>query len=200
VLHLGVGDGGTTAFWVEMLGLTHFLGLDRQTRGDSPYYQRWHANRGADVARTHWGVGLTDPGVLDTIITEGRYEPFDLIFDDGSREFEETLRSFELLFNRLRPGGYYVIENWAWALAPAVQDRQHPEYDRAGLHTLVHRLADLHGGRPDLIASIKLYPDFVAVERGDHVADPLDVTALTPQRATPWREAARKSFRGIRSR
>ena len=38
---------------------------------------------------------------------------FDLIVDDASHLYRPTLASFEVLYPRLRPGGTYVIEDWA---------------------------------------------------------------------------------------
>ena len=45
-------------------------------------------------------------------------ETFDIIIDDGSHDINHQITSFEVLFNRLNPGGIYVIE-----------DIQNPESD-----------------------------------------------------------------------
>ncbi len=42
--------------------------------------------------------------------------PFDLIVDDGGHDGPTVVRSFALLWPLVRPGGYYVVEDWAVAL------------------------------------------------------------------------------------
>jgi hypothetical protein len=39
------------------------------------------------------------------------YGGFDIIIDDGSHISEHMIKSFEMLFSRVRPGGIYVIED-----------------------------------------------------------------------------------------
>ena len=45
--------------------------------------------------------------------------PFDLIVDDGCHQGDVVQRSFALLWPLVRPGGYYVVEDWAVALRAA---------------------------------------------------------------------------------
>ena len=40
-------------------------------------------------------------------------ESIDLVIDDASHLYVETKASFEELFPRLRPGGLFIIEDWA---------------------------------------------------------------------------------------
>ena len=46
-------------------------------------------------------------------------DPFDLIVDDGCHQGETVRRSFNLLWPLVRPGGFYVVEDWAVALRAA---------------------------------------------------------------------------------
>ncbi len=196
VLELGIWDGGSAAFWVETLGLKQYAAIDLQTRGDAGYYRRWHAERGEGVARTYWGVDQTDAATIGLIISRHQLEPLDLVLDDCSHQFDCTRESFEFLFNRLRPGGWYIIEDWAWALQPEFQRSEHPWGPFPAMHPLIHRIVDLHGGRPDLIPSVKVYPDFVAVERGAATAEPFVLRDLIPRRARPWTKVALRRIRG----
>jgi SAM-dependent methyltransferase len=198
VLELGIWDGGSAAFWVDALGLERYAAIDLQTRGDSPYFQAWQAARDSELASTHWGVDQTDSETLTGLITARGLEPLDLVLDDCSHHYAPTLRSFELLFGRVRPGGYYVIEDWAWALQPQFQDPRHPWRRFAALHPITHRLLDLHGSRPDLISALHVYPDFIAVERGGAVIDTLDVGRATTRRPGEFTRQARRRLRWLR--
>jgi len=185
ILELGIWDGGSAAFWVETLKLSQYVGIDLQARGDSRYYQLWHSQRGDGIAHTEWGISQTDGRALNAIISKYQLEPIDLIIDDCSHQYDATLKSFELLFNRLRPGGYYIIEDWAWALHPEFQRPEHQWAVFPPLHPIIHKILDLHGSRPDLIASVRAFPAFVAVERGAASAHPFVVGDLTVQRPRP---------------
>ena len=197
VLELGIWDGGSAAFWTETLDLKAYAAIDVQTRGDSAYFRQWSDVRGRGRVSTHWGIDQTDGVALDGIIDDNDLEPLDLILDDCSHLYEPTLESFQLTFGRLRLGGYYVIEDWAWALQEEFRRRDHPWALNRSLHPVVHRILDLHGARPDLIASVKVYPEFVAIERGSASIDRFDLATLTPRRKRPWGRIARGRARRI---
>jgi hypothetical protein len=44
---------------------------------------------------------------------------FDLIVDDGCHQGDVVRRSFALLWPSVRPGGFYVVEDWQVSLRPA---------------------------------------------------------------------------------
>lgn len=50
------------------------------------------------------------PG-LSTLATQ--HGPFDIIIDDGSHHGQETWNSFSVLWNYVKPGGMYLIEDWS---------------------------------------------------------------------------------------
>ena len=134
---------------------------------------------------THWGISQTDDKRLLQIVAG--LQPLDLVIDDCSHMLVPTIESFQLLFPKVRTGGYYVIEDWAWALQPAFQEPDHPWSVYAPLHPIVPRLVDLHGSRPDLISSVKVYPEFVAIERGStQIAGRLDIRGLQLAAAAHW--------------
>ena len=66
------------------------------------------------VVRPYYGVDQADGDRLREIVAaEFRGEPIDLVVDDASHRYGATLASFETLFPLMRPGGLYVIEDWA---------------------------------------------------------------------------------------
>lgn len=197
VLELGIWDGGSTAFWTEVLHPQRYCAIDLQERGDSPYFTEWLAARGHGRVTTHWGVAQDDPEALARLLEQGLL-PLDMVIDDASHMPGPSARSFEILFPRLQPGGLYVLEDWAWALQPEFQSATHPWAVLPSLHGVVHRLVELHGSAPELITAIHVMPDLVAVERGTLACDSLDIAAAIARRPRPWlRIAATKARHGV---
>lgn len=61
-----------------------------------------------DNVHVHIG-NASSPVFLDKIIPE--MGEFDFIIDDGSHKYEDILESFKYLYDYLKPGGYYFIED-----------------------------------------------------------------------------------------
>jgi cephalosporin hydroxylase len=51
----------------------------------------------------------TNPSMIDEIAKKGG--PFDFIIDDGSHVGQHITASFKMLWQHLKPGGYYFIED-----------------------------------------------------------------------------------------
>ena len=189
VLELGIWDGGSAAFWAETLGVTRYAAIDLQDRGDSNYFRKWSAERGNGRVSTHWGVSQDDPVALQAILADGLL-PLDMVIDDASHMPGPSLRSFELLFPKLAPGGFYVLEDWSWALQPEFQPADHAWSTLPALHPIVHSLLDLHGSRPELISMLYVYPDAVIAQRGQAGCEVLNVERAIVRRHRPWRRIA----------
>ncbi len=95
----------------------------------------------------------------------------DLVIDDGSHLAEPTRTSFDTLFPLLAPGGFYIIEDWAWEHWPEFQDPGHAWAAEESLTSLVGDLVAAAGGSKTLFRSLTVYEGFVAVERGDADGD-----------------------------
>ncbi len=61
-----------------------------------------------------WAVDQQDSARLREIWQTEFRAPLDLVIDDASHLYGPTKTSFETLFPLLRPGGLYIIEDWAW--------------------------------------------------------------------------------------
>jgi hypothetical protein len=55
----------------------------------------------------------TDPEFLSRVIE--KYGPFDIVVDDGSHIGREIIASFRVLWEAVKPGGFYVIEDLSLA-------------------------------------------------------------------------------------
>ena len=192
IVELGIWDGGSTALWFELFQPQKLVAMDLMTRGDSGYFREYVRSRNIESRiSTHWGVDQSDAAQVVRIITKELPGPLDLVINDASHMYEETKASFELLFPLVRPGGLYIIEDWAWSYFREFQEPSHPWLLKPELSRLVMQLLEANGStqsfasrvresphgaetvRESLLANITVFPHFVAIERGDIDAEKL---------------------------
>jgi hypothetical protein len=71
---------------------------------------KWAANH-THVAHVHVG-DASSPEDLDRVVqAAGGGSPFDIIIDDGSHINWHQIKTLEYLISKLRPGGFYVVED-----------------------------------------------------------------------------------------
>jgi len=168
ILELGMWDGGSIAFWFELFGPEKHVGVDSQRRTDSDYFRWYVASRGLGARiSTYWGTDQADETALWDIAEREFSGPLDLVIDDASHRYGPTKASFETLFPLLRPGGLYIIEDWAWAHWSEFQGPSHPWANETELTRLIVQLVELTGSSTEVIGSVVVYQGFAAVERGD---------------------------------
>ncbi len=126
ILEIGIWNGGSLAFWNELLEPDKIVGVDIVSECPSPYFTEYASDdlRCSRIA-TFWGVDQGDGEKLDSIARTNFDGALDLIIDDGSHFYEETRSSFSTLFKYLKSGGVYVIEDWQWSYW---EEFQHHEY------------------------------------------------------------------------
>jgi hypothetical protein len=141
----------------------------------------WADGRGARIK----AVYDTDQTDTTKLLAEIGDRPIDLVVDDASHKYAETLTSFNALFPRLRPGGAFVIEDWSHGVVPAA----HPELTarlRAlpppPLASLIVEILLACATTAGLIERVEVHPELAIVWRGPLVAADLDV------RAARWSE------------
>lgn len=113
ILELGIREGGSLQLWRDLFPGSQVVGLDL-----------------LDVAvpdssgRIHTYVGFQqDRAILDRIGRERAPGGFDIIIDDASHVGSYTRESFQHLFTtHLKPGGVYVLEDWACGYDPSWPD------------------------------------------------------------------------------
>ncbi len=186
IVELGIWDGGSTALWFELFQPEKLVAMDLLTKGDSGYFREYVSSHGLQSRlSTHWGVDQSDSAQVASIVGAEFSRPLDLVIDDASHMYEQTKASFELLFPMLRPGGLYIIEDWAWSYFREFQEPAHPWLLRTELSKLVMQLIEANGStqnfarrvreepygaetvRGSLFSNIDVFPHFVAIERGD---------------------------------
>jgi len=164
ILELGMWDGGSLAFWHEYFQPEKIIGLDLTEREDSVYFQKYITSRHLQQSvRTYWGVNQADVERLNVIVRNEFDTNLDLVIDDASHLYDATKASFETLFPLLRPGGFYIIEDWAWAHWKACQSLWSPQQ---ALTRFVIELIEAAGSSRQLIASLTVFEGFAVIERG----------------------------------
>ena len=167
ILEIGMWDGGSLAIWSEIFLPSKLVGIDfKADRGDSDYFKQYLESRNLQGrVHTYWGTDQGDRAALSEIVDREFKGPIDLILDDASHLYEPTKVSFELLFPKLREGGVYIIEDWAWLHWPEFQDD--PYFSgQIGLTKLVIELTEMIGSaRATPPAILTVMPGFIAVEK-----------------------------------
>ena len=103
VLELGVHRGGSLLMWMEYFPNAQIFGVDLLAYELDPELHRIHVLRADQTNVEKIGQFIRSHGVTS----------LDLIVDDCSHLGMPTKISFAYLFETfLKPGGYYVIEDW----------------------------------------------------------------------------------------
>jgi cephalosporin hydroxylase len=167
VIELGIWDGGSVAFWNEVLQPEKLVALDNSTRGDSPSFQRFIQSKGLEGRlKTFWNTDQGNGRRLREIVEREFNGTLDIVIDDASHVFEPTLASFEVLFPMLAPGGFYFIEDWQWFHEPEHEHSPMARWVAHNLSRLAVQLMESVGTSDDCIASVTVTKRFLAIERG----------------------------------
>jgi hypothetical protein len=167
LFELGIWDGGSVAFWSEVLHPRKHVAIDRADREDSWYFARYKENHGREASiNTYWRTDQVDKERLQEIVEREFDGPLDVVIDDCSHLYAPTRASFEAVFPFLRPGGLYVIEDWAWSHWDEFQASAHEWVNETPLTSLVFELVEAAGTSAAAIASLTVYEGFAVVERG----------------------------------
>ena len=109
ILEIGVLNGKSLKTWQEYYYKSKIVGIDI-----NPDCEQYNDRDN----RVYVEIGSQGNNVfLNDIMRE--YGPFDMILDDGSHLNEHVIFSFEHLFQSLKSGGIYIVEDvstsyWSW--------------------------------------------------------------------------------------
>lgn len=98
VLEIGVLSGNSLRMWADYFPIASVTGLDID-----PGAKRHASGR--------IGIEIGSQGDLEFLAGCCAGVKFDVVIDDGSHINELTIKSFEGLFSRVKPGGLYIIED-----------------------------------------------------------------------------------------
>jgi methyltransferase family protein len=100
VCEIGIWQGESLRMWQSLFPLGKITGVDQ-------------------VPGLHWPEGterVVSPQDSPSLPMRLGGENFDLIIDDASHEAGPTRATFDMLWPKVNPGGYYVVEDWYMAL------------------------------------------------------------------------------------
>ena len=100
LLEIGVQNGGSLQIWKKYFGITsEIVGLDIDE----------------NVCKMNLGAGIEtfcfDASDREKLKTFSEDRPFDIIIDDGSHMCAHVIESFKALFNKVKPGGIFIVED-----------------------------------------------------------------------------------------
>jgi hypothetical protein len=187
MLEIGVREGGSAILWTLLFPVERYVGVDlRPLEINLPLavtaHPRWQH------VRLYGKVSQDDRDAIGRIISTEFDAHLDLIIDDASHQYELSRRTFEICFPKLREGGVYLIEDWAWAHNEGPwRNPAHPWHDKPSLANLVLRLVLLAATRPDIVSKMTLQRQFVIAVRGQARLDEtfdIELAATSPRRLT----------------
>jgi predicted O-methyltransferase YrrM len=166
IVELGVFEGGSTGFIAQATRPERLVCFDIGPRREA--LATMLAAKGLEgTVRPHWEVDQADEERLRAILREELGEtPIDVVIDDASHLLGPTRASFNALFPLLRPGGTYLIEDWAWA--HGITNSWPWE---TPLSVLVLELVLANAHRPEAVERLDVDRDWTLVTRGPRELD-----------------------------
>jgi Methyltransferase domain len=163
MVELGIFHGGSAIYWHDRLNPDHLSVLDIIPSAPplESYIRRHHLE---STFHPHLGVSQDDADTVRRLVREDMAgAAIDVVIDDASHMYAPTLASFECLFPMVRPGGAYIIEDWAWGHSRAWGDtwREFPL-----LSPLITEMMLACGSWEDAIDRIDVERYFAVVWRG----------------------------------
>jgi predicted O-methyltransferase YrrM len=169
MVELGIAHGGSLAYFAMRARPRRLVAVEFEPARVAGLDRFIEARDLAETVRPYYGVDQGDrPRVASILADEFGDESLDLVIDDASHEYAPSLASFETIFPLLRPGGLYLIEDWAW------------QHEMAAV--IEHRLA--HGSVADRAALAAMVDDAIGDGRPMQVPLSKLVTELTLAQAT----------------
>jgi predicted O-methyltransferase YrrM len=191
VVELGIFKGGSAALLALLARPEKLTAIELETESVEPLEELIAARDLRDVVSCHYGIDQGDRVRLDELVRADHGDAsLDLVVDDASHFLAETRSSFEVLFPRLRPGGVYMIEDWAWAHYPdhVWQHAGGIWSERPALTNLLVELTLVAGSRSGLVADVRVTEDIALITRGPaKVEAPMRLEEHYLNRGLPFR-------------
>jgi predicted O-methyltransferase YrrM len=196
IFELGVAEGGSTALLALLASPKRLIAIDLEPQPLQALAGFVEDRRLGDTMRLHYGIDQASREQLTEILdADVGDQQLDVVIDDASHRLAETRTSFEVLFPRLRPGGYYVIEDWnpahtmRDAIRAALEDESAPHHrdvvrrfreslglrrptrPEAPLSRLAIELVLARAGLGDAVESVTVDEHWLTVRRGSAELD-----------------------------
>lgn len=189
IVELGLFQGGSAALMLLYSEPEVFIGVERAEKRIAPLDQL-AARFPEGAVKLYYGLDQADaPALRDAVAAGLDGRRIDIVIDDASHLVGPTRSSFNTLFPLVRPGGYFVIEDWAWAHIGFGAHRPKEE----PLSRIVFELTLALPAHPGLIDDIHIDRYQALIRRGDLEVDPSSFDLLDCQ--TPRARAMLAQYR-----
>lgn len=166
VLELGIWGGGSTILLERLLSPRKLVAIDRVEERVQILDNYITSHGLQDTISCHYGVWQSQTHKIGEIVDrEFGTNSIDLVIDDASHMLEPTRTSFNCLFPRLKAGGLYIVEDWAWAHWPGPY-QQGEWLTREPLSDLVFDAVLVVASEREIISSVRVEPGLVAITKG----------------------------------
>ncbi len=178
MVEFGIFKGGSVALYDCPFAPRRLVGVDIQDDRVEALDQYLERRGAADRIHLYYETDQADRHALEAIARESFQDrSLDLVVDDGSHQYEPTKAALNVFLPLLRPGGIYLIEDWAWA-----HWRGDPEFQKTvgsdsvrytsqerPMTKLICEAAILAACRPDVISDVLIDSSRAFVTRGPQV-------------------------------
>lgn len=191
ILEFGIWQGGSVVLMDQLFKPDTLVSVDfSPTRVEAlDDYIANHAR--APHIHAYNQFNQADAGRVDQLLRTHFPDGVDLIIDDASHFYDESRTSFCTAFPWLRPGGVYIVEDWAWAHWPAPKLWENDYFrGRKALTNLLTELSIACAFDASIIAEVRVYSSLFAVIRGPAVLPRtpggLDLSSMTASQGRPF--------------
>ena len=173
MLEIGVAQGGSAFLYTSLFNLSKYVGIDMR-RADARVLAMLEQKYGPDRVKLYYQTSQTDKTRIAQMCADEFGGKCDVVIDDGSHQYEPSLQTVEVALPHLKPGGFYIIEDWGWAHWPGAkwQDKKKGyNIDKPALSNLVFELIMVCASRPDILCYGAIERGFAAFQRGPSELD-----------------------------
>lgn len=176
IVEIGMFQGGSTALLAALAPDATILAIDDRP-GPAPQLVRYE-RLGGDVAnvRAFHEVDQGDRARLRQLVDEVfAGEPIDFVIDDASHELVRSRTTLEVLTPHLRPGGCYLLEDWAWGYQQMAEWADLPGVewpDGPSMAPLLHELLAAIGSTTGVFTRLDVDYAIARAWRGGATLDP----------------------------
>jgi len=169
IFEMGILKGGSVVLYDQIFQPLKITAIDHMPEpvGALTKYIAKHSK--SSVIKPYYGINQADRLNMEKILSfEFPDRDIDLIIDDASHMYEETREAFNISFPYVTPGGFYIIEDWAWAhwAGDPWQSKNSSFSCKTALSNLLIELFMLTASRPDFIEEIFINHNSIIIKKG----------------------------------
>lgn len=207
MIELGIFMGGSIALYEEIYSPRRLVGVDIASKRVEELDGYLNSRAATERVRLCYGIDQNDRLSLERVARENFSDrSLDLVVDDASHRYEPSRTSLNVLLPLLRPGGIYLLEDWAWAHWPDCDtfqagvegvDSDVYSYQKSPMTRLVFEAVMLAGSRPGIISDVYIDSSRVFLTRGpdDVAGENFDIARA--YRTSRWSLDFRRRMRPI---